>query len=282
MKKMKKMNKFPWLAGAALSVLLLSGSGGASGADEISLEGQLEAKAPAIVTVKYVWKAGNYEAHQEVRGVMVDGTGLVMLSGATMGGDGAPIDLKILFGNDAKEWTSVLVARDSLLDLAYVQILDTEGKTFDAVDLSKGGEMKVGQSLFGVTRGSRGFDFAPAIRRLYVSGKVEKPRPMWDFGGDFKEVGLPAFDAAGRPVAVLVSQQASEGAEDGGSEVFLLPLDAVGKSLAQAKKRIPDAIAKGKAAKPDKTEKPETSDEPPAMGDEPKPPEPATPEQPPK
>jgi hypothetical protein len=259
----------PLAAAFVLLAALAVPRGGASG-DEPTLDAHLQSKSPAIVTVKYVWKGDNWEANQEVRGVMVEGTGLVMLSGLAMAGDGAPTDLKILFGSDAKEWSAVLVAKDTLLNLAYVQILDPEGKTFDAVDLAQGVEPKVGQSLFGVSRGGRGFDFAPAVRRLYVAGKIEKPRSMWDIGGDFTENGLPVFDLSGKPVGVLVTQEGSEGADEGRtSETFLLGLDAVRKSLAQAKKRVPDAVAKAK-------EKAAAPKEEPAMDAE-KPPEPEKP-----
>src|SRR5204862_489243 len=99
-------------------------------------------------------------------------------------------------------------------------------------------------------------------------------------GGDFVEAGLPAYDLLGSPVGVLSNQTSAEGAEEGESTVVvLLPLDAVAKSLAQAKKRVPDAVAKAKEAKETKEPKEPAMDgatepamgETPAMGEAPAP-----------
>ena len=45
------------------------------------------------------------------------------------------------------------------------------------------------------------FDYAPALKRCYVTSRIESPRLVWDFDGEFKESGLPVFDATGTPVA---------------------------------------------------------------------------------
>jgi len=76
---------------------------------------------------------------------------------------------------------------------------------------------------------------------------------MWGVSGDFGAAGLPAFDGAGRPVGVLADQESSEGAAEEGegttSRTFLIPLADLNRSLAAAKKRVPDAVAKAEAAK---------------------------------
>lgn len=216
-------------------------------------EAHVAALSPSVVSLKYlaVYEGSN-EFPATCRGVLVDPTGLVMLSNENFGEGGIKIrDVKVLLGADPKEWGGVIVARDKTLDLAYVQILDLEGKTLPAIDLEQGHDAKVGENLFGVTRAGRGFDYAPALRRLYVTSRIESPRLFWDFSGDFSEAGLPAFDLAGKPVGILVNQQSAEGAdEDGGNhaDVFILPLAAVSKSLAQAKKRVAEVVAKAKEA----------------------------------
>ncbi len=251
-------------------------------------EAQLAAKAPAVVTLKYlaVFDASN-EYAATARGVVVDPSGLVLLANENFVDASVKVrDIKVIVGSDPKEWGAILVARDTALDLAWVQIVDLEGKTLPAIDLEKGRDPKIGENLFGVTRAGRGFDYAPAIKRCYVTSRIESPRLVWDFDGEFKESGLPVFDASGTPVAVIASQPSAEGAdEDGGShdEVFLLPLATASKSLAAAKKRVPDALAKAKeAAKeaPKETPKDAPKDgepKPPAPDDAPKPTEPATP-----
>lgn len=299
------------VAGLALGVPALPAVAG----DEATAAALLEAKAPTVVTVKFVVKMrhpqmGDQETNADARGVVVDPSGLVMLGNDSLepgggmlrmmmrrrGGGGSdlvttPMDFKVLFGSDAKEHDAVLVARDSNLGLAFVQIVAPEG-ALAAADLAAGVEPKVGATLFGVSRRSRGFDAAPVLGRVFVSGRVDKPRPMWsldDASGGL--VGLPLYDAAGKLVGVPVQQRGVEGADEGGMfggqdmGLFLLPLDAVSRSVEQAKKRVPEAVEKAKAAKADadapKPEAPTTAPEAPKAPEPPKAPEaPKAPESP--
>lgn len=284
------MSRFPLLASLALlSALALPAS--ADSDDGALYETLLASKAPAVVSVKFVLHATmggqNQESNQEIHGTIVDPTGVVMVGNDEFDGQmGAmkalmkargmemtmsPADVKVLFGSDSKEYPAVIVARDSTLGLAFVQILDLEGKTPEAIDLTKGASPRIGQSAYGVSRKSRGFDCAPTVDRLFVNGKVEKPRVLWSVSGAFGGKGLPLFDADGKPLGVYSHQKGSEGVDEdgaggaggllaalgGASEgSCLLPLDAVLKSYEQAKKRIPEAVAKAKdAAAKDAAEK---------------------------
>jgi len=269
----------------ALALFVASALPARAGDDAATYETLLTAKAPAVVSIKFVLKANmggqTQESNQEVRGTVIDPSGLILVGNDELDGQMAmmkammkarhmdvemsatPTDVKVLFGNEAKELPAVLVARDSTLGLAYMQILDLEGRTPEAVDLGKGAAPKIGQSVFGVTRKSRGFDCAPTIDRLVVNGHVEKPRPLWSVSGAFKGAGIPVFDADGRAVGVYSNQKGSEGVDDdgaGGAGALLaalggasegsclLPLEAVMKSVEAARKRIPDAVARAKDA----------------------------------
>lgn len=260
-------------------------AGGSPAAGAPDYEAHLAAKAPSVVTLKYLAVYGGSDEYASTcRGFVVDPTGLVMLSNENFGEGSVKIrDIKVLLGSDPKEWAGVIVARDSTLDLAYVQILDLEGKALAAIDLEQGREPRVGENLFGVTRNGRGFDYAPALRRLYVSSRIESPRLFWDFTGEFGESGLPAFDLEGTPVGVIVNQQSAEGADEGGGshqDTFLLPLSAVSKSLMQARKRVGDVVAKAReAAKEASADAPKepAMDAPAARPEVPKDPEPSKP-----
>ena len=287
---------------------------------EPAFEAQLAEKAPAIVSVKFVLKtrmsmggqSQDEESNQEIRGVVVDPSGLVMVAndgfdgGASMmramlkqrGGDlsTSPTGLVVLYGNESTEHPAVLVARDSTLGLAFVQVIDAEAGKLPAVDLGQGGEPRVGQALFGVTRKGRGFDCAPAIDRLFVTGKLEKPRVAWSVSGEFGGMGLPVYDAAGKTVGVLSRVEASEGVESHGGRgglgmlsalgaaaegTCVLPLSAVGKALEQARKRVPEAVAKAKeAAAPKDGETPKAPDAPKAPDVPPAPDAPKAPDAP--
>jgi hypothetical protein len=273
-------------------------------AEEPSYDAVLQAKAPSVVAVKFVLKANlsfggqsqDQEQSREVRGALVDASGLVMLAnshlefggGRLRGMRGAQVkssanDFKVLFGNEATEHDAVLVARDSTLGLAFVQLTDVASveKPPPPVAIGKPVEPKIGQFLVGVSRKSRGFDCAPMVERVFVNGVVDKPRRMWSVSGaQDSAMGLPVYDASGAVVGVLSMQSGSEGvgAGDGGglaallggggeSGAFVLPVDAVARSLDAAKKRAPEALAKAKEAAAEAAAMSEAP--PPAMGDEP-------------
>ena len=280
------------VAGACVAALALLLTARAGGAEEVSYAAHLKAKSPAVVSlrcnlkVRIAFNGRNIEMDRRVEtcGTVVDPSGLVLVSNLNLGGDSGgvirrllsrapgasfsadPVDLKVTVeGGEEKELDAVLVARDSVLGLAFVQVLDLKDRRLASVDLSVGAKapapspevrVRPGQTLFGVTRHSRAWDQAPLLAFLYPSRRVEKPRPMWGLSGEFNEMGMPIFDSSGAPVGVLVAQGGAEdGEEDGGFSMgslgaFLLPLDAVVRSLEAAKKRVPEAIAKA-AEKPE-------------------------------
>lgn len=206
---------------------------------------------PAVVNVRYVLKWADGEMPYQAVATVVDPSGLLVLGNDYLGGGAQKAtDLKVTFAGDAKEREAVVVARDRVLNLAWLQVLGLEAPVA-ALDLSVGADPVVGQDLQSVWRTGRGFDHAPATGRHYVVARVEKPRAMWQLGGDAPLVGAPVLDAGGRPVGVSATQSGStaDDDEEGGREgTFLLPLDVVRKSLAEAKKRVPEAVEKAKAA----------------------------------
>ena len=218
--------------------------------------------APAVVAVHgtLVQREGGQEEEDAFDGVgvVVDPSGIVMLRnktvGGTSGGTGGatPTSLHVLFGSDPTEHPAAILAQDSRLDLAFLQVLDAKDKALAHVDLAKGATPRLGQDLLGVRRASRGFDFAPVVEALYVSSRVEKPRPLWGVRGDFDEPGLVVFARDGTPVGVLshlAAAEASAGADEPDEDTFSVPLDAVLKSLESARKKAPEVIAKAAEAK---------------------------------
>lgn len=275
-----------------LPALLLLAAPLVAADDDAAIEALFKDRAPSIVSVKFVLtitfsmggESQKHEQNAEVRAVLIDKGGLVMLANdhfsvqlppqmRRRGGAGiesSPSKVKVLFGNEAKEYDAVIVARDSNLNVAFVQILDLEGREVPTVDLSKAADTKIGAGLLGITRMGRGFDCAPQFGRLLVTGKVEKPRPMWAVASNFNGLGLPVFDASGGVVGVLASQEGSEGVDDDRGGVFLLPLSTVQPSIEQAKKLAPEKVKKALAEKEEEAaeapaEKP-AEEAPPAEG----------------
>src|SRR5688572_18831120 len=118
----------------------------------------VEQRAPTVVSLKYVYRGSGREWPRDAQGTVVDPSGLVLLSNSYFSWSGGQVaGIKVLFGSDPKEWEAVIVARDSILDLAYVQVLELGDQRVAAVDLSQGGEVQVGADLTSVWRDRRGF-----------------------------------------------------------------------------------------------------------------------------
>ncbi len=265
--------KMRYVAALCAVALLLSAPLVGAGEDETSVpEKILAAKADTVVNLKFVLKlqiivqgqSRDQEQNMEVRGVLIGDSGLVLTSNMNFGGipesvrrqynlevKATPVELKILFGNEVEEYDAQLVARDSNLNLAFVQILDMKGRKVKGVDLRTGVEPRIGRELIGVTRMSRGFDCAPSVGRLFVTAKVEKPRVMWAVNGSFSEIAHPVYNIAGELAGILSIQEGSEGVSQGGGMMgggnnnirpVILPLSDVVRSLKQAEKRAAEAL----------------------------------------
>ena len=241
-----------------------------------------DAYADSIVSIKFVLttrmtmmgESRDTESSTEVRGVVLDGSGFILtasshfeggmagrmmrMMGQDMEMDAAPSDIKVLFGNEEKEYPARLVAKDSDLGLAFLQILDLEGRALTPLDLTKAATPAVGSDLLGLTRMARSFDCALQVSRLYVTATVERPRPMLAVAGDFSSVGMPVFTSRGEIVGVLTLQEGTEGVEaddgaggimallSGGEQemgLFVLPLATVQKVVAQAKAKAAETAA---------------------------------------
>jgi hypothetical protein len=257
----------------ALAALAASAVPVSAADDAPALDALVEQKAPAIVTLKFVSKVDTEEQSGETSAAGMDPTGLFVVGNGRL--PGSPTSVKVLYGSDPTEHDAVLVARDTALGLAWVQVLDAGDKPVASVDWTKPATLRFGTPLYGITRSARAFDFAPTLQRCYAAAKIEKPRAMWAVAGEFSTTGLPVFDATGAPAGVL-SRQGSEDSEELGSaeRVCVLSPTDVARSLAAAKKRVPDAVAKAKEAREKEAEKEKEAamDAPPpsGMGEAPK------------
>jgi S1-C subfamily serine protease len=249
----------------------------------------LAEKSESIVSVKYVLKlhlsmggqSQDREVNSEIRGVLLDSRGLVMTANTPFSPHvrnpnleikATPADIRVLFGSEETEFEARIVARDSNLDLAFLQILDLKERKVSPVSLAGEDTLDIGQELVGITRLPRGFDNAAVIGRIFVTAKVERPRTMWAIAGDFGGVGLPVFDMQGHPVGVLANQEGSEGVGDtqnpfggGGARPFLLPLSTVNRSVKMAEQRATELLANvKKEAEAGAEKKPADGEEKPA------------------
>jgi len=239
---------------------------------------------PALVTLKFVMKfegAGSErfgEAGRDVEytALMMEPGGLVLVSNAKMGGLSArsgmaanPTNIRVLIGDDTEGLKGKILARDTDLDLCWVQIDDekAKGKTFEFVDFASGAPAEVGDRLFMVDRMGKFFDHALSVNEGRVGGKTRKPRallvPTGFPGGPGQLLGSPMFNADGKVVGVNIVQlpdkEDVEGGESGGegnSGVLLLPASEVIKATARGKEMAAKAPKEEPKPEPKKDDKP--------------------------
>ncbi|MGI4791868.1 MAG: trypsin-like peptidase domain-containing protein [Janthinobacterium lividum] len=282
---------------SVLTALACLGFAGSAHADDVS--GQVQAlitkQAPAIVTVRAVLKvttkgegAQTAESRTEMQGVVVDPSGLIMVSSVPfsatkmmemmgMPSDAAdsgptitPTDFKVVFANEEKEYSAFLVATDTTLGLTFLKIEDLAGRTPQAVTFASAPAPALGDPVYALSRLSKGYDYAPYFSSARVSGIITKPRAAVMLDGGISDLGLPIFTATGDAAGVLTSVASGvkpEGSNEamgmqmmmrimgggGGnhSGVFLVPASAVSPVIAQAQARSIQMAATRATATPD-------------------------------
>ena len=219
-----------WIGAVILGSALLSAPATAGAADESEYQKWLEQKSPTLVTIKFVLKVkmggmmgGDQENDSEITGVMIDPKGLVLCSNTQLGGftgvmrrfmgrmggniTATPTDIKVLVGDDTEGLKAKLLARDSELDLAWVQIEEPGDAKFDHCDFTKAARPTIGQRLFAVRRMGKFFDRVAAVSEGRVGGITTKPRDLYVPGGNLATgLGLPVFTTDGTVVGVGIMQ----------------------------------------------------------------------------
>ena len=233
----------------------------------------LDHTSPAICTITFILEVSGGQMDREVpvttAGTIVTSDGLVMLSSSSMemanrmqrmrrgrGGEGmdmqmesTPTDIRIMLGGQFDEHEAELVAKDSTLGLAFLQVKDAEALSgIQPISFAKPQTMRVGEELLGINRLGDANDYAAYMGWTRLAGQVKQPRLMWKVSPGFNARGLPLFNRYGQPVGVL-SPQASEedtaerGAGRGGENerVFLIPAADVNGVIEQARKKAAES-----------------------------------------
>lgn len=277
------------VAGAALLLLPVARAAG----PERGLAPVLERWAPAIVTVKVVLEAEinsmgevhREESREELQGSIVDASGIVMVSNTPLStdrfeemwnamGEGAPDgfevkltpqDVKVVISPDGEELPAFLVARDTILDLAFLQIEDLGTRSLAVVPFDDGARPPIGEEVVSVVRLNRGFGYAPYVETGRIAGYVAKPREAFLLDGTVSSLGLPVFDHGGNIVGAYVSLSSGIGNDGAGGMggmmgmispmarmnssvgTFVVPARAVKALVVQVRERAAKMIVERKA-----------------------------------
>jgi S1-C subfamily serine protease len=251
----------------------------------------IDEKSPAIVSIKFVLKMEQGEQEEETTGAVIEPTGLILSSNFSLGGmmarmgrgSATPTDLKVLIGDDTQGLKAKIVARDTELGLAWVQLDEAPAKPLTFIDFSAGTEAKLGDPIYLVSLMGKVFDRAPWVAEGRIGAVVKKPRPLLipSFGIRGIDLSTPAYDAQGHAVGVttfILPEQEDESQDSSGmrgiTSGMILPASEVVAATARAKemaKKGPPDAEKPADAKDDKaTDKPKEGDKPKAP-DAPKP-----------
>jgi S1-C subfamily serine protease len=232
----------------------------------------LDERSPSLVTVKFVLKfepAGEQQ-ETEISALVIDSKGLLLASNFQTGGfppliqarmsgmTATPTEMKVLIGDDVEGVPAKLIARDSELDLAWIQIDESAGKTYTAVDLSKNTKPAVGDTLLTINHLGKFFDRAPVIKTTRMGGSTKKPRALYipadnAIAGEF---GTPVFATDGSIVGFTAMQLPEAEDVEGGDTAreymtaVILPADA----LVRATKRALESAAANPLPEPAKTD----------------------------
>ncbi len=280
------------LAAGVLALIALAGStvgsaglaaGAQPGADEAErIYPEFIARfGPALVTVKMVLKVQfqgeEHDEEMELTGVMIEPTGLVLASNMEMGGyytmmgrlggevSATPTDVKVLVGDDEEGAKARVLARDSDLDLAWIQIETPPEKPYAFVDMADSVEPVIGQRLYEVNRMGKFYDRALLVAEGRLGGTTTRPRRLYMPTGLYGGLGLPIFTASGKVVGVSINQSPEpEDQEADSTGMFadfgiasgpVLPAAEVIKATQRSKEHAPQNPA-GEAPPPPPADKP--------------------------
>jgi hypothetical protein len=257
----------------------------------------LESRAASVVTVRAVIKiemslmgrSQDEESRAEAQGVIVDPSGLIMMSNSVfsppnlgrgmmrrmgrgeMEAKATPVDIKVVFGQEDEEHSAYLAATDAKLGLAFLQVKDLGERKLTAVTMGDAeAKVQIGDELLSVDRLGKGYDFAPLVTVHRVLGQIKKPRPAYVCGGP---IGLPAFTASGDIAGIFVSIEPASDEDEGmglarllgggGSlrgSTYLLAGKAIKSVIEQAKKKALEIGAEQQAAPESKPTTPKEGD----------------------
>ncbi|HEX2252655.1 MAG TPA: serine protease [Thermoanaerobaculia bacterium] len=219
------------LTAPALAAAVALAAAPAAPAAPADLANLLAAKAPAVVTVEYLLKievSGDLGqamgTEHELEGTatcsFIDPKGLLLCSNMQLSGPAAqmmkgmmnnlemtttPAAFEVLAGPEGKSLPATLVARDSDLDLAWLQIDQPGEQRFPHLDLAARADLAVGDDFVMVRRMGHYFGGEAALQLGTVGAVVDRPHRLYVPALTAASAyGLPVFTVGGKLVGFTV------------------------------------------------------------------------------
>lgn len=219
--------------------------------------------APALITVKFLLRMesqyGKRESESEITGIVIEPGGLVLCANSKLGaprrfGSVTPTDIKILIGEDVEGLPAKVLARDTELDLAWVQLKEPPAKPLAYIDMKSSLTPGIGDKLFALRRMAKFFDRAPIVSHGHCSGQTKKPRELLVPSGLSLEAGQPIFSGSGALVGFVVLQLPEDEEIEANPMAFLSMGRDIGGGLILPAAQVVKATERAKLAAEDEEE----------------------------
>jgi hypothetical protein len=219
---------------------------GSSAAKNLDVAGFMKERSAALVTVKYVLHVnmggtrGNQEkeTENELTCTMIRADGLIVCSNNQLGGfinmvarisgqfgktmSATPKNLEVIVDSHEQAFDAEIMAVDTELDIAWIQITDTRDTSFSFVDFTTGATADIGDSVITLRRTGNHFGRTLVVGRNHVGGITDKPRKLYILESAFTNgAGLPGFDGNGKVIGLIVTQFPEAADNTGASMGFM-------------------------------------------------------------
>jgi hypothetical protein len=204
---------------------------GSSAAENLDVAGFMKERSAALVTVKYVLHVNmggtrgsqEKEAENELTCTMIRVDGLIVCSNNQLGGffnmvarisgqfgktmSATPKNLEVIVDSHEQAFDAEIIAVDTELDIAWIQITDPRDTSFSFIDFTAGATAGIGDSVITLRRTGNHFGRTLVVGRNHVGGITDKPRKLYILESAFANgAGLPGFDGNGKVIGLVVTQ----------------------------------------------------------------------------
>lgn len=217
-----------------------------SAAEKLDIAGLMKLRSEALVTVKYVLHVnmGNSRGNQESESeneltcTMIRADGLIVCSNNRLNGfinmlarmtpqlgktmSATPKDIEVIIDSHEQAFKAEIIAVDTELDIAWIQITETRDMSFSFVDFTTGGAADIGDTLITLRRTGNHFGRTLVASRNHIGGITDKPRRLYIPASALANAaGLPGFDQNGKIIGLFVTQFPETMGSAGNTAAFL-------------------------------------------------------------